>query len=75
MTGNAAMASAGMGDTLTGMIAALLAQGKPALDAARLAVCLHGRIGDMIVAERGPAPILASDIIEHIPEGLRECTA
>ncbi|MBM4310238.1 MAG: NAD(P)H-hydrate dehydratase [Deltaproteobacteria bacterium] len=75
MTGNAAMASGGMGDVLTGMISALLAQRLPALSAARLAVCLHGRIGDMIVAERGRAPVLASDIIERIPSGLRECMA
>jgi ADP-dependent NAD(P)H-hydrate dehydratase / NAD(P)H-hydrate epimerase len=73
MTGNAAMASAGMGDTLTGIIAGLLAQGVPALTAARLAVCLHGRIADMIVRERGSAPVLASEIIEHIPSGLQEC--
>ncbi len=75
MTGNPAMAGAGMGDALTGMIAGLLAQGIDTLTAARLAVCLHGRIGDLIVEDRGRAPVLASDIIERIPSGLRECMA
>jgi NAD(P)H-hydrate epimerase len=75
MTGNPAMAGAGMGDALTGMIAGILGQGIDALTAARLAVCLHGRIGDLIVAERGRAPVLASDIIDRIPSGLRECMA
>jgi len=75
MTGNPAMAGAGMGDALTGMIAGLFAQGIDALTAARMAVCLHGRIGDNIVTERGRAPVLASEIIERIPFGLVECMA
>jgi NAD(P)H-hydrate epimerase len=74
-SGNPAMAGAGMGDALTGMIAGLLAQNIPAITAARMAVCLHGRIGDMIVEERGRAPVLASEIIARIPSGLRECMA
>ena len=74
-SGNPSMATAGMGDALTGIIAGLLAQKIPALTAARLAVFVHGQIADRLIQERGPAPILASEIIERIPEGLRECTA
>jgi hydroxyethylthiazole kinase-like uncharacterized protein yjeF len=74
-SGNPAMAGAGMGDTLTGMIAGLLAQNTPALAAARLAVFVHGRIADKLVQKCGPAPILASEIIDHISEALKECLA
>ena len=74
-SGNPSMATAGMGDALTGIIAGLLAQKIPALTAVRLAVFVHGQIADRLIQERGPAPILASEIIERIPEGLRECTA
>jgi len=72
-SGNPAMAGAGMGDVLTGMIAALLAQKLPVLTAARMAVCVHGRIADMLVEERGPVPIIASELIERIPSALVEC--
>jgi len=71
-SGNPAMAGAGMGDALTGIIAGLLAQKTPALTAARLAVFIHGHIADKLVQERGPAPILASEIIDRIPEVLKE---
>jgi len=74
-SGNPAMAGAGMGDALTGMIAGLLAQRIPPLTAARLAVFLHGFMADKLVQERGSAPILASEIIDRMPEALRECTA
>jgi NAD(P)H-hydrate epimerase len=74
-SGNPYMATAGMGDALTGILAGLLAQKIPALTAARLAVFLHGHIADRLLQERGPVPILASEIIERIPEGLRQCTA
>jgi NAD(P)H-hydrate epimerase len=71
-SGNPAMAGAGMGDALTGMIAGLIAQKVPALTAARLAVFIHGHIADTLVQVRGPAPILASEIIDRIPEVLKE---
>jgi len=74
-SGNPSMATAGMGDALTGIIAGLLAQKIAALTATRLAVFMHGHIADKLIQERGSAPILASEIIERIPEGLRECTA
>ena len=55
-TGHAGMAAAGQGDTLTGLIAGLLAQGAPAFDAAALAVWLAGR-GAERLARRGVGPI------------------
>lgn len=53
-TGNPGMSAAGMGDVLTGMIAAFIAQGMSADDALLLAVHLHGAAGDML-AEKGIA--------------------
>jgi len=55
-TGNPGLASAGMGDVLTGMIAALLAQGLDAGDALHLGVFLHGAAADAL-AERGVGPV------------------
>jgi hydroxyethylthiazole kinase-like uncharacterized protein yjeF len=52
-TGNAGLSTGGSGDTLTGIIAGLLAQKLPPLDAARLGVWLHGRAADLVLAERG----------------------
>ena len=50
--GNKAMAVAGMGDVLSGIIASLLAQGYSCLDAARLGVFIHGYAGDYIAQEQ-----------------------
>jgi NAD(P)H-hydrate epimerase len=55
------MASGGMGDVLTGVIAALLAQGLAPWDAARLGVALHARAGDLAAAD-APRGLLASDL-------------
>lgn len=60
--GNPGMASGGMGDLLTGLIAALLAQGCPAADAARLGVGLHARAGDR-AAREGERGMIASDLL------------
>ncbi len=61
--GNPGMASAGMGDVLTGVIAGLLAQGLSAAAAARLGVCLHARAGDWLAARQGGRGLLASDLL------------
>ncbi|MDH5562507.1 MAG: NAD(P)H-hydrate dehydratase [Nitrospirota bacterium] len=66
-TGNPGMASAGMGDVLTGMIAGLLAQGLPSWDAARMGVYLHGLAGDLAVMATGEPGLIASDVISAIP--------
>jgi NAD(P)H-hydrate epimerase len=64
--GNPGMAAPGMGDALTGVIAALLAQGLSLEDAATSGVELHARAGDLaaIGGERG---MLASDLIAALP--------
>ncbi len=56
------MASGGMGDVLTGVIAGLLAQGLEAGNAARLGVYLHARAADM-ASENGERGLLASDLM------------
>ncbi len=66
MTGNSGMATAGSGDVLAGMVAALLAQKEP-FDAATLAVYLHGKAGDYAKATLSEASVIASDIISSLP--------
>ncbi|MCP4637836.1 MAG: NAD(P)H-hydrate dehydratase [Methyloversatilis sp.] len=64
-TGNPGMASAGMGDVLTGLIAGLLAQGWPADLALLGGVHLHGLAGDRLVAQgKGPNGLTAGEVIE-----------
>ena len=65
-TGNNGMATAGSGDTLTGIITGLLAQGYPALIAAILGVYLHGSAGDLALESQNENSMIASDIIDHI---------
>ncbi|MBF0485017.1 MAG: NAD(P)H-hydrate dehydratase [Candidatus Omnitrophica bacterium] len=70
-TGNAGMATAGSGDVLTGMIAALLAQGIMPFEAAKCGVWLHGMAADKAIRNRKKFSLLANDIIEHI--GMKSC--
>jgi NAD(P)H-hydrate epimerase len=60
--GNPGMASAGMGDVLTGIIAALLAQGLTPRDATRLGVWLHASAGDEVAEQGGEIGLVASDL-------------
>ncbi len=71
-TGNPGMASAGMGDALTGVIASFIAQGMDALTAARAAVYLHGLAGDMAAAELGQESVIATDVIARIGRAIEE---
>jgi len=67
LTGNPGMASAGMGDVLTGAIAGLLSQGLSAFDAASCGVFLHGMAGDVVSSLKGEHGISAGDLIEALP--------
>lgn len=69
--GNPGMASAGMGDVLAGMVAALAGQGLCLPDAARAAVAVHAVAGDL-AAESGERGLLARDVIETIPALLND---
>lgn len=71
-TGNPAMATAGMGDVLTGMIAGLLAQGHEWTRAITGAVYLHGYAGDRLAERMGDRGLLAGDLIDSIPFTLKE---
>ncbi len=66
-TGNPGMASGGTGDVLTGVIAALCAQGLAPFDAACAGAYLHGRAGDLARDEGGEAGLLARDLVEKLP--------
>jgi len=71
-TGNPGMATGGAGDVLTGMIGGFLAQGRPAAEAARLGVYLHGLAGDIAAREKGETSMIAGDVIEKIPEAIKK---
>ncbi|TKJ41673.1 bifunctional ADP-dependent NAD(P)H-hydrate dehydratase/NAD(P)H-hydrate epimerase [candidate division LCP-89 bacterium B3_LCP] len=71
-TGNAALATGGSGDVLTGMILGLLAQGCPTVHAACVGVYLHGLAGDIAARDIGIAATIAGDIDHLIPETIRQ---
>ncbi len=71
-TGNSGMATAGSGDVLTGMIAALLGQGLDGFEAAKFATYWHGKAGDLAAKRNTRAAMIASDIIENIPKALKQ---
>ena len=70
-TGNPGMASGGVGDVLTGVMGALLAQKFSAFDAARLSVWMHGFAGDLATQEIGEEALIASDVISHLGAAFR----
>jgi NAD(P)H-hydrate epimerase len=70
-SGNAGMATAGAGDVLTGMLAALVASGMPSFEAAVLAVWAHGRAGDVAAEKLGILGLTALDILGCVPQALR----
>jgi NAD(P)H-hydrate epimerase len=70
-TGNPGMATGGTGDVLTGVITALLCQGLSPFDAARLAVHVHGLAGDLAEEELGQVSMMASDLLDYLPQAFR----
>jgi ADP-dependent NAD(P)H-hydrate dehydratase / NAD(P)H-hydrate epimerase len=70
-TGNPGMASGGTGDVLTGVLGAFLARGLTATDALAAAVYLHGLAGDVAAERQGEESLVASDVIEALPEAFR----
>lgn len=69
-TGNSGLASGGMGDALTGMIAGLMAGGADPLEAAVAGVYLHGLAGDLAAAVLGPQGLLAGDLLAQVPAAI-----
>ncbi|MFZ1948373.1 MAG: NAD(P)H-hydrate dehydratase [bacterium] len=73
-TGNCVLATAGSGDVLTGLIAGLLAQGAPALEAAWLGAYVHGWCGDIMLFTCGGVGFLAGEISRQIPHAITALT-
>jgi ADP-dependent NAD(P)H-hydrate dehydratase / NAD(P)H-hydrate epimerase len=69
-TGNSSMASGGMGDCLTGIIASFLSQKYEDFDAACISVYLHGLCGDRL--SKDMFCVSASDIIKEIPYAIKD---
>ncbi|MEZ6116238.1 MAG: NAD(P)H-hydrate dehydratase [Pirellulaceae bacterium] len=67
-TGNPGMATGGSGDVLTGVVSAMLAHGLEALQAARLAVHIHGLAGDLAADSLGQISMTARDIVDFLPQ-------
>ena len=70
-TGNPGMASGGCGDVLTGMIASFLGQGIDSFKAAKLGVYLHGLAADYVAEEKGEISLIATDILDKLPQVLK----
>lgn len=70
--GHPAMATAGMGDVLTGVLAAVLARGLCIENAIHLALQVHGRAAHLAVAKLGPYSLMSSDVIDCLPCALIE---
>ena len=64
--GNPGMATAGMGDILSGLLGSLIAQGLNLNDAAQLGVCLHAVAADNLVQNKGERGLLATDLIAAV---------
>lgn len=67
---NPAMATAGTGDVLAGMLAGFLAQNMPPFEAASAAIYLHAAAGELVSHEIGQAGLLATDLLPKIPRAM-----
>lgn len=70
-TGNAGMATAGSGDVLTGIITGLLARGYKQEDACIIGMYLHGLAGDFAARDLGEESVIASDLIQYLPQAFK----
>ncbi len=71
-TGNPGLATAGSGDVLTGLIAALVARGLPPLEAAAGGAWMHGMAADLAAGELGMDNIVSSDLLDYLPQAFAE---
>jgi NAD(P)H-hydrate epimerase len=71
-TGNPGMASGGMGDVLTGVIAGLVTQGYAPGEAANIGVYLHGAAADTLAEKIGPVGFLAGEVMDAVPGEIRK---
>jgi hydroxyethylthiazole kinase-like uncharacterized protein yjeF len=72
-TGNPGMATGGTGDILTGIVAGLIAQHpKRPVEAAALAVYLHGLAGDLATESLGENSLVATDLVHFLPQAFAE---
>jgi NAD(P)H-hydrate epimerase len=74
-TGNPGMATGGMGDILTGLVAGMLGQTKNATAAVLAAVYLHGLAGDVACETTGEQSLIATDLLAALPEAFRRVRA
>ena len=72
--GNSALAKAGSGDVLSGVIVSLLAQGASATDAAVLGAYLHGEAGIIASKKLGEYSVIARDVADNLPSAIMRLT-
>lgn len=73
-TGGPGLATAGTGDVLSGIIAGFIAQGIDIYSAARCGVYLHGLAGDLAAEDKTESCLIASDLIDYLPEAIKSTT-
>ncbi len=72
---NSALATAGTGDVLSGLLTGLLAQGQTPAEATRAAILIHSRAGLLCANTIGAAGTLASDVLAHVPQVVQQAYA